>query len=143
MKNNRIVSALLAFATALIAVSPSLGREGHHNDQNKAAPPAAEKKGQLVALTKENEAWAAKARKEYPMNVCLTSDEKLGSMGENVEFIYREAGQPDRLLVFCCSGCEEDFMDEPGKYLSKLDAAAKAKKKDTASAAEKGHKGHH
>ena len=49
-------------------------------------------------------------------------------MGDNAEFIQREKGKPDRLLVFCCAGREEDFMKEPAKHLPKPDAAAKQKK---------------
>ena len=30
----------------------------------------------------------------------------------------------DRLLIFCCDGCEEDFMKDTAKYLAVLDAAA-------------------
>lgn len=41
--------------------------------------------------------------------------------------IYRVDGKADRLLVFCCDGCEDDFMKEPAKYLAVLDAAAKKK----------------
>jgi hypothetical protein len=44
---------------------------------------------------------------------------------KNAEFIYREAGKPDWLVMFCCDGCEEDFMKEPAKYLAKLAVAAK------------------
>jgi hypothetical protein len=140
MNNHRIVTTVLALAASLVAVAPSLAHEGHKSAKNAVAPAAEEKTGQLVELTKEDEAWAAKARKEYPMDVCLTSDEKLGSMGDNVELIYREAGQPDRLLVFCCSGCEDDFREEPAKYLAKLDAAAKAKNQAAASAPDKSRK---
>lgn len=49
-------------------------------------------------------------------------------MGKSPEYIYRVDGKADRLLVFCCDGCEDDFMKEPTKYLAKLDAAAKQKK---------------
>ena len=77
------------------------------------------------------------------MTVCLTSDEKLGSMGDNAEFIYREAGKPDRLLLFCCGGCEDDFLKAPAKFLAKLDAAAKAKKSGGQAPAAKEQKAHH
>jgi hypothetical protein len=107
---------------------------------------ASARSGKLVPVTEKDAAWAAKARKDYPLDVCLTSDEKLGSMGKSPEYIYRVDGQPDRLVVFCCDGCEEDFMKEPAKYLAKIDAA---KSKGKAGAAPKAndskdaHKGHH
>ncbi len=86
-------------------------------------PPA----GKLVPVTERESAWAAKARQTYPLNVCVTSGEALGSMGKSPEYIYRVTGQPDRLVVFCCAGCEEDFMNDPAKFTAKLDAAAKSK----------------
>lgn len=62
-------------------------------------------------------------------------------MGKSLEYIYRVDGKPDRLLVFCCDGCEEDFMKEPAKYLAKLDAAAKSKG-GAPKSSDKGHKAH-
>jgi hypothetical protein len=60
-----------------------------------------------------------------------------------VEFIYREAGKPDRLVMFCCEGCGDDFMKEPGKYLAKLDAAAMARSSPGKKTDEKGHNANH
>lgn len=85
------------------------------------------KAGQLVRVTEKEAAWAARERASYPLEVCVTSDEKLGSMGKAAEYIYRTEGQVDRLVLFCCAGCEEDFAKEPAKYLAKIDSAAKAK----------------
>ena len=87
-------------------------------------PPTA---GKLVRVTEKESAWAAKARQTYPLEVCVATDEKLGSMGKSPEYIYRVTGQPDRLVILCCDGCEEDFMKEPAKFTAKLDAAAKSK----------------
>jgi hypothetical protein len=139
MKMNRIPAGLLACTLALSITATGFAHEAHKkNDAAKAATAGA---GQLVKITDKEAAWAAKARKEYPLTVCLTSDEKLGSMGDNAEFIYRQAGKPDRLLVFCCAGCEDDFVKEPAKYLAKLDAAAKSKGAPGAKPDAKGQKG--
>jgi hypothetical protein len=100
------------------------------------------KTGKLVKVTEKDAAWAAKTRKEYPLNVCLTSDEKLGSMGKSPEYIYRVDGHADRLVVFCCEGCEEDFLKEPAKYLAKLDAA-KSGKANAGAKAHDPHTGQH
>jgi hypothetical protein len=54
-------------------------------------------------------------------------------MGKPAEYIYRAEGQTDRLVMFCCSGCEEDFMKAPAAHLAKIDAAA-AKSKPAAPA---------
>ena len=43
------------------------------------------------------------------------------------DFIYQEAGKPDRLVRFCCAGCLKDFNKDPEKYLKMIDDAAAAK----------------
>ena len=74
---------------------------------------------------------------------CVTSGDKLGSMGKSPEYIYRVDGKPDRLLVFCCDGCEKDFMKEPAKYLAKIDAAAKVRGNSPTDADHQKHQGKH
>ena len=69
-----------------------------------------------------------KARASYPLKTCLVSDEALGSMGDATGYVHRVAGQPDRVVFFCCDGCMDDFKKEPAKFLAKIDAAAKDKK---------------
>ena len=69
----------------------------------------------------------AAARANYPLKKCLVSDEELGSMGDAVAHIHREAGKPDRVVFVCCEGCIDDFKKEPAKFLKKVDDAAKAK----------------
>lgn len=127
-----IVSGALAF------VAPVFSQEGHQHHGANQPSAAATKVGKLVAVTEKDAAWAAKARKEYPLDVCVASDEKLGSMGKSPEYIYRTDGQADRLVVLCCDGCEDDFLKAPAKYLAKIDAAKSGK-----SNAKGEHKGHH
>lgn len=129
-----IASALLISGVPLVArAAPS------DQPDSKTAPAQA---GKLLPVTGKDAAWAAKARASYPLGVCVTSDEKLGSMGKPPEYIYRVEGQPARLVVFCCAGCEEDFMQDPARYLAKIDAAGKAKQNPAASGKSE-HKGHH
>ena len=118
------LARILVISGALLIGAPIFAQQddAHHG----ATPTATAKAGKLIPVTEKDAAWAAKARKEYPLDVCVTSDEKLGSMGKSPEYIYRVAGQPDRLVVFCCEGCEEDFLKEPAKYLAKIDAAKAA-----------------
>jgi hypothetical protein len=72
----------------------------------------------------------APAKADYPLTTCVVSDDKLGgSMGKAIEYTYKQAGKPDRLVMFCCKDCIADFEKEPAKYLAKLDAAAAAKAK--------------
>jgi hypothetical protein len=75
-------------------------------------------------------AWLAQAKAAYPLKTCVVSDEAIGgSMGEGIDYVYKQAGQPDRLVRFCCKDCRKDFDKEPAKYLKLIDeAAAKAKK---------------
>jgi hypothetical protein len=129
MKTTHLVCALGALALGSLVAAPALAADGHkkeHKAADKAAPAAA---GKLVKITEKDAAWLAKARATYPLKVCVTSDEKLGPHDENAEFIYREQGKPDRLVVFCCEGCGDDFNKEPAKYLAKIDAAAKPARK--------------
>ncbi len=75
------------------------------------------------ALAKLDEATIAKQGKEYPLETCPVSGEKLGKMGKPVDYVF--AG---RLARFCCKGCLKDFEKDPIKYMGKIDEAAKAKK---------------
>lgn len=53
--------------------------------------------------------------KPYPLETCIVSDKKLGSMGEPV--VLEQDGQE---VKFCCDGCIPRFKKDPAKYLSKL-----------------------
>lgn len=54
----------------------------------------------------------------YPLDTCLVSGEKLGSMGEPI--IINHEGHE---IKFCCDSCVPKFEKDPAKYLSKLDHA--------------------
>jgi YHS domain-containing protein len=56
------------------------------------------------------------AAKPYPLDVCLVSGEKLGSMGEPVVIVHE--GQE---IKFCCDSCLPRFKENPEKYLSQLE----------------------
>lgn len=133
--------SVFAVLAALSLSSPLIAQhhEGHHAGHGEKF----EASGKLVKVKEVDAAWLAEARKNYPLEVCVTSDEKLDSMGDASEFVYRAKSQPDRLVKFCCDGCEEDFMKEPAKYLSRLDEAAKAKQSEKSAADAKGQAGHH
>ena len=66
------------------------------------------------------------ANAAYPLTTCVVSGEKLGEMGDIVEYTHKEEGKPDRLVRFCCSSCIMKFKKDPAKYLAKLDEAEKA-----------------
>lgn len=71
-------------------------------------------------------ATAPTAAATYPLTTCVVSGDALegGDMGGPVDYIHKEAGKPDRLVRFCCSGCIKKFKKDPTKFLAKLDAAA-------------------
>jgi hypothetical protein len=104
-------SALL-FAAALLAGGSVFAHEGHDHAKEASA--------------------AAKAA--YPLTTCVVSGDKLdeaNGMGGPVDYMWKEAGKPDRLVRFCCKDCVKDFEKEPAKYLAKLDDASAAKAKST------------
>jgi hypothetical protein len=113
---------LCAGLLAAVLLTASAGLQAAQSGQTATSKP-----GKLVRVTEKEANWAASARKSYPLDVCVVSDEKLGSMGDSPEYIYRVEGQPDRLVIFCCEGCEEDFNADPAAHLAKLDGA-KSKK---------------
>lgn len=51
----------------------------------------------------------------YPLDTCVVSGEKLGSMGK--PFVLTYEGQEVRL---CCKSCQSHFQEDPSKYLAKL-----------------------
>jgi hypothetical protein len=112
-------------SVALLVGAPLFAQKSRDEHPTKKEAPAGA--GKLIPVTEKESGWAAKERKTYPLTVCVASDEDLGSMGKSPEYIYRVNGKPDRLIVLCCDGCEEDFMKDPAKHVAKLDAAAKAK----------------
>lgn len=54
----------------------------------------------------------------YPLDICIVTGEKLGSMGDVV--IYNHEG---REIRFCCQGCVSKFEANADDYLGKIDAA--------------------
>lgn len=61
----------------------------------------------------------------YPIDFCVVSGEKLGSMGDPT--VLTEGGQTVKL---CCKDCLDSFKSDTEKYLTKLtEAVAQAKAK--------------
>jgi YHS domain-containing protein len=54
----------------------------------------------------------------YPLDICIVSGGKLGSMGEPVLYEYE-----GREIRFCCKGCIGLFEKDPETYLKKMDKA--------------------
>jgi hypothetical protein len=71
-----------------------------------------------VSCTKEEtttETSAVTAATPYPLDVCIVSGEKLGSMGDPIVIIHE-----GREIKFCCDQCPPAFNEDPDKYLGKL-----------------------
>ena len=65
------------------------------------------------------------AKKEYPLDKCVVSDEKLGGdMGK--PYVFTHEG---REVQLCCKSCLKDFNKEPAKYLKKIEEAQKTPEK--------------
>ena len=65
--------------------------------------------------------------KDYPLETCVVrTKSKLGSMGDPVQ---RVVG--NRLVQFCCKGCEPAFEKTPRKHIEALDAAWSKQRKES------------
>ena len=120
MKPNALtkLSLSLALAVSAFAAAPAVFAETHDHSammkMDAASTPAAFDLAQAVAA--------------YPLDTCVVSGDKLkGEMGGPIDYIHKEAGQPDRLVRFCCKDCVKDFKKDPAKYLKKIDDALATK----------------
>lgn len=75
-------------------------------------------------LAKLDEAVIAKESKDYPLDTCVVSGDKLGGHGDPINKVVG-----GHLVKLCCKGCIEDAEKNPGKYLKMLDDARKEKAK--------------
>ena len=95
MKNYKtIIVATLAFSAALAFTQPTISAAPGKADEKKAT---------------------AKTVKPYPLDVCIVTENDLGSMGEETRIVYE--GQE---IKFCCKPCEKKFRKNPAKYLERL-----------------------
>jgi YHS domain-containing protein len=78
-----------------------------------------------------------KQKATYPLDTCLVSGEKLGEMGEAIDFVYG-----NRLIRFCCKDCIKKFRTEPLKYLAKFSEPVKKNTSEDHKDHED-HEGHH
>ena len=58
--------------------------------------------------------------KPYPLDYCVVSNEKLGSMGQPVVFIFE-----NQEIKLCCKECRKDFDADPKKFLEKINNPSK------------------
>ncbi len=91
------------------------GREVRFTDEKNAKTFESDK---ATWSKKLDEAIIASQKPNYPLDTCLGTGKKLGSMGKVTDYVYE-----NRLVEFCCDPCIKDFKADPAKYLSKLDQA--------------------
>ena len=61
----------------------------------------------------------------YPLDHCVVSGEKFGGdMGKPIEFIYQTNGI-NQEIKFCCPMCKPQFLKDPDKYMTQIQAAEK------------------
>lgn len=89
MKKNSLLFTTLALGVALVFSSIS-----------------------ALAAEKKSDKGGAKS---YPLDVCIVTDNDLGSMGDEQVMVHE--GQT---IKFCCKPCEAKFLKNPAKYLAKL-----------------------
>jgi YHS domain-containing protein len=97
-----------------------LGHPGNPESPGAAwAPPLNPLKGEVPSPAEV----AQPLTMDYPLDTCVVSGEKLGSMGKPV--IIKHEG---REIRFCCGNCVQEFKKDPAKYLKLLDEAEKKRK---------------
>jgi hypothetical protein len=74
-------------------------------------------KNPAKAMATVNEALIAAQLKTYPLETCVISGEKLGGMGEPINYLYGT-----KLVRFCCKSCVRGFEKDPAKGLAALAA---------------------
>lgn len=109
------VSAEASNATA----SDQAAAEASGGEEKAAASDEAEKadkKGERREKADKGGKEKSGKAKPYPLETCIVTDNKLGSMGDPVAFVHE--GQE---IKVCCAPCEKKFKLDPERYLKKLE----------------------
>lgn len=83
--------------------------------EEKATKKSGKEKGKRGAKKDDKSAKADKGLQAYPLDICIVTDNKLGSMGDPMAFSHA-----DHEIKVCCEPCEKKFKKDPEKYLSKI-----------------------
>jgi hypothetical protein len=120
-----LLLALLAVGRLAAADAPAPAHDHAAESKPAAQPSTALPSWKDGSLAKPDPAWFAQAVAVYPLTTCVVTGDKLESVAlAPTDFVVKQAGQPDRLVRFCCNDCQKDFVKEPAKYLKIIDAAA-------------------
>ena len=71
-------------------------------------------------MAKIDAALIEQQKKTYPMDTCVVSKQKLGSMGDPIDVLYGT-----QLVRLCCKGCTKAYQKDPAGTVAKIRAAAK------------------
>ena len=96
-----------------------------------AEGPEAMDEGQLTAEVTESGAI------KVGNKLCPISKEKVGEMGEVVEYEYN-----GKIYNFCCKMCLKDFEKDPEKYVKIVEEMMAGETAGTTAEAEESHAGH-
>ncbi len=99
------------------------GRELRFADEQSLAQ---FKKDPAPVLAKIDEKIITSQLKDYPLDNCPVTGEKLGTMGEPVNLVVN-----NRLIRLCCKGCIKKANTNYADVVKKLDAAIIAKQLPT------------
>jgi YHS domain-containing protein len=80
-------------------------------------------KDQATYLKKMDEAIIGAQLENYPAETCPISGQKLGAMGEPYNFVNE-----GHLVRLCCSGCLDQFNENPETAMAAVYAAEKVSK---------------
>lgn len=84
---------------------------------------AAVKKDPEPTIKALQAAYVAKQKASYPLDTCIVTDEKLGSMGEPLDYLWGT-----RVYRLCCGGCKKGVQKNADALWAKIEAARAAKK---------------
>lgn len=120
-----LAATALVFSVALLGCS---GGEKTQMDQSQTA---------TATPAPQTAAKADMPVKDYPLDYCIVSGEKLGEMGDPVVKEYN-----GRTVKFCCNKCVKTFEKDPAMYIAKIDSAAAAMTPSMNEGGMEGHEGH-
>ena len=124
------MQSLLLFTGLLSIVGWSFAAAGAPDKSADPTPTTPAIRWTAGKLVKPDAAWLAKALTSYPLSTCVVSGDKLeGTTMTPQDYVFQLAGQPDRLVRFCCGDCRKDFEKDPAKYIKMIDDAVAAKAK--------------
>lgn len=110
MKIRTVLLGAYALAIAVALIGCGGEQTQTQADQSQSATPAQET---------QTMAKADMSAQDYPLDFCIVSGEKLGSMGDPVVKEYN-----GRSVKFCCNRCVRTFESDPAMYIAKIDSAA-------------------